>query len=239
MKRGNIFTLGKVLCLVAGIFIGVLFPRGVLPWDNSWTDKISELTTTAVTVPAVASTQDVATQTEEIETLNTRDSIPLLEAASQVVLALKEEDFQGLAQWIDPDRGLTFTPYSTVDLTLNLNFTSQQIAEIAEDTTVYSWGSWDGSGAALQMTFDDYFDGFIYDADYSQATQIGVDKVLISGNSLENVTEAYADCRFVEFSYPSRDPDFGGLDWCSLKLVFAPGETDWMLVGIIHGQWTI
>ncbi len=239
MKKGTVTALVVILCLFAGIFLGLLFPRGVLPWDNSWTDKLPNLTVPTPIAP-VPATQDMATQTEMAEALlNSRDNVPLLNAAEEVILALKEEDFYTLAQWIDPQRGLTFTPYSTVDFSLNLTFTSDQIKMIEADETVYTWGSYDGSGAPIQLTFANYFDTFVYDADYSQATNIAVDKVLITGNSLENVTELYADCRFVEFSYPSRDPDFGGLDWCSLKLVFTPGETDWYLVGIIHSQWTV
>ncbi len=236
MRRGAVTALSMLLCVLSGILLGLIFPRGLLPWDNSWTEKI---TTTSTPVTAVA-TQSVAVQTdvEDPTTLNSRDNVPLLEAASAVVLALKEEDFNALSQWVDPQRGLTFTPYSSVNFDLDLNFTASQIAGMATDTTVYNWGIYDGSGAPLTLSFADYYKSFVYDADYAQATQLAVDKVLISGNSLENVTEAYPDCRFVEFSYPTRDPDFAGLDWCSLKLVFAPGETDWMLVAIIHGQWT-
>ena len=69
--------------------------------------------------------------------------------------------------------------------------------------------------------------------------QIGVDRIQMTGNALENLKDAYPDCRFVDFSYPELDPAYQGLDWCSLRLVFAPETTKWRLVGIVHGQWTI
>ncbi len=65
-----------------------------------------------------------------------------------------------------------------------------------------------------------------------------MDQVVLSGNALENVAQAYPlpVCGPV---LSGRDPDLGGLDWCSLKLVFAPLEGQWWLVGLIHSQWTI
>lgn len=235
MKRGQYAALGMMLCAVAGIFVGLLFPRGSLPWDNNWTDNIPALSPTTVTT-----TTSVATQTEDEETaLNTRDNIPLLDATAQVLLALKEEDYTTLSTLVHPDYGVTFTPYSSVDFDVDLTLTPQQIKAAADDTTLYKWGFADGSGASISLTIADYFSTYVYDADYAQATQLAVDKVLISGNALENVTEAYLNCRFVEMSFPSRDPQYSGADWCSLKLVFAPGDNDWYLVGVIHGQWTV
>ena len=89
------------------------------------------------------------------------------------------------------------------------------------------------------MTMEQYFAAFVFNSDYTQATRIGVDQILMSGNALENVTDAYPGCRFVDFSFPGIDPAYQGIDWCSLRLVFAPGESNWLLVGIIHGQWTV
>ncbi len=235
MRREPLATLGLILSLVIGIFVGILIPRGILPWDNSWTSNLSTLT---VAAPAVTTTKEQATQTESVAILNSRDNIPLLEATVQVLTALEEEDFYALSTLAHPELGVTFTPYSSVDFDLDLTLTTQQIRDGAEDETLYKWGFVDGSGSAISMTIADYFDTYVYDADYSQASQLAVDKVQISGNALENVEEAYPGCRYVELSYPSRDPQNGGMDWCSLKLVFAPGETEWHLLGIIHGEWT-
>lgn len=246
MKRGQVTALGMILCLLIGVFAGMLFPRGSLPWDNNWTETLPTLSpvptaTNTTTTSTATTTTSVATQTEEEVTpsLNSRDNAPLLETATTVLEALKGEDYATLSTYVHTDYGVTFTPYSSVDFDYDLTFTPQQIKNAEEDTTLYKWGFYDGSGSTISLTIADYFSQFVYDADYTQATQLAVDKILISGNSLENVTEAYPDCRFVEFSYPSRDPQYGGADWCSLKLVFAPGETDWYLIGIIHGQWTV
>ena len=43
----------------------------------------------------------------------------------------------------------------------------------------------------------------------------------------------------VEYHFPGFDPQYGGLDWASLRLVFQEFEGRWVLVGIIHDEWTI
>jgi hypothetical protein len=35
------------------------------------------------------------------------------------------------------------------------------------------------------------------------------------------------------------DPEYEGMDWRSLRLVFEKKNDIWYLVGIIHDQWTI
>ena len=61
----------------------------------------------------------------------------------------------------------------------------------------------------------------------------------MQGNALENVLTAYPDDRFVEYHFPGLDESQEGFDWCSLKVVLAPCEGDWYLVGLIHSEWTI
>jgi len=39
--------------------------------------------------------------------------------------------------------------------------------------------------------------------------------------------------------FPSFNPDYAGMDWKSLRLVFEQYEGRWYLVGIINNQWTI
>lgn len=97
----------------------------------------------------------------------------------------------------------------------------------------------DGLGSLIELTPAEYFSTYVFNTDYTQAPEIGVDRILQSGNALENLTEAYPGCRFVEFHFPGLDPANAGLDWCSLKLVFSPSDSCWQLVGIIHSQWTI
>ena len=149
------------------------------------------------------------------------------------------KDYDTLAAFVHPEEGVTFTPYSTVDRDSDLRFTAAQVRQFSTDQTVYTWGVSDGLGSLIELTPAEYFSTYVFNTDYTQAPEIGVDRILQSGNALENLTEAYPGCRFVEFHFPGLDPANAGLDWCSLKLVFSPSDSCWQLVGIIHSQWTI
>ncbi|WP_268240815.1 hypothetical protein [Paenibacillus albidus] len=43
----------------------------------------------------------------------------------------------------------------------------------------------------------------------------------------------------MEYHYDELDPQFAGMDWQSLRLVFGKEGSQWVLMGIIHDQWTI
>lgn len=188
-------------------------------------------------VSSQASNRDVSSPLSNA--LDPEDNAELMSTAYHVLLALKDKDYEQLSFAVHPSKGVTFTPYSTVEPGVNVNLSSIQVSKLASDDTVYTWGYVDGRGSLIEMTISQYLDSYVYDADYSQAPEIGVDRVLINGNALENVAVAYPGCRYVDFCFPSVDPVYQGLDWHSLKLVFEPGETRWLLVGIIHSQWTI
>jgi len=167
------------------------------------------------------------------------DTTALLTAAAQAAEALRDRDYESLAELVHPERGVTFSLYSTVDLAADQNFSAGEIRDLEENTNKYLWGYEDGRGEPIRLTISDFLDQYVFSVDYTKAPQVGVDEIVLTGNSLENLTEIYTDCRFVDLCYPGFDPEISGLDWCSLKLVFAPGESGWLLVGIIHSQWTI
>jgi hypothetical protein len=59
------------------------------------------------------------------------------------------------------------------------------------------------------------------------------------GNSIDNSQEYYPGARIVEYYFPGFDPQYAGMDWRSIRLVFMEENNIWYLVGIIHDQWTI
>lgn len=186
-----------------------------------------------------SSTPPASIQNSAVTSQASLSTTSLLRTAAHVTDALHDKDYETLASYVHPTRGVTFTPYSTVDPETDPTFSAQQIRHLAEDTTSYFWGYSDGRGEPMEMTMAEYFERFVFDADYTQAPNIGVDQIVTSGNALENVSQAYPGCRFVDFCYLSRDPVNEGMDWCSLKLVFTGEGTVWYLVGIVHGEWTI
>ena len=173
------------------------------------------------------------------DTCDPTDNAPLLEAGDAVLEALKRGDIQVLASLIDTERGVTFTPYSTVNPRSDLTFLPDQFTEAGINGTRYVWGATQGKGDPIELTLPEYLKRYVYNAEYTRAPVIGVDHVFSSGNSLENVAEAYPDARFLEYYFPGVDPSNNGFDWCALKLVFLPRDEGYRLVGIIHSEWTI
>ena len=153
---------------------------------------------------------------EEPQPASEASTSGLLRAAARAAEALKAEDYETLGELVHPERGVTFTASSTVDPETDQNFTADEIRGLPEDPGQYLWGYEDGRGTPILLTMEEFVRQYIFSVDYTQAPEVGVD-----------------------LCYPERDPDLGGLDWCSLKLVFAPLEGQWWLVGLIHSQWTI
>lgn len=162
----------------------------------------------------------------------------LVDCSYQVLYACQKHDYTTLSALIHPEKGVTFTPYSTVD-EANLTFTPAQLRQAAQDGAVYIWGVADGSSQPIQLTISSYFDRYVYDRDFTQAVLLGVDRVISAGNSLENVSEAYPDGHFVEFYFPGEKDGNTRVDWRGLKLVFEEYEVGFKLVGVIHSEWTI
>lgn len=166
-------------------------------------------------------------------------STSYLAAAIEVVELLADDDMNGLGAMAHPDKGIRFTPYSYVDTGSDKVFTVSQIPNLMSDTNIYTWGSYDGTGDPIDLTFADYYDKFIYDQDFANPHIIGNNTIIGTGNSLENLTDIYPNGEFVEFHFTGFDPQYEGMDWESLKLVFEEDDGDWYLVAIIHSQWTI
>ena len=129
----------------------------------------------------------------EVPAFTSKDTAALLRSAAGVAEALKYKDYEALAGYVHPERGVTFTAYSTVNLETDQNFSADQIRELAQDDTRYLWGYEDGRGEPIQRTIAQFLEEFIFSVDYTQATSVGVDEIVMSGNSLENLEEAYPD----------------------------------------------
>jgi hypothetical protein len=163
---------------------------------------------------------------------------PLLSALRAIEL-IKARDWESLASIVHPQKGLRFTAYPYIDLEKDRVFTTDQVAELDSDTTVYVWGEYDGSGDPIELTFGEYYGRFVYDVDFAQAPMVGRNHSIGWSNTINNIEEAYPNGGFIEFHFPEIDPQYGGIDWRSLRLVFEQEGDAWYLVGIVHAEWTI
>lgn len=163
-----------------------------------------------------------------------------LESAADALLAdMAAGDFEAVSAWADPRRGVTFTPYSTVNPQADYTATAEELAQFSADPAVHTWGIYDGSGEPIRMTAAEYWARFVWNTDYTKAPDVSVNTAAQSGNSPENAADAYPDAQFVEYHFSSLDPQYGGADWCALKLVFVRQNGAWKLRGIIHSEMTL
>lgn len=159
-------------------------------------------------------------------------------AADEVLALLAAKDYKGLAQRVHPSQGVRFTPYLTVDVEGDVRLTPGQVAELADNDELFIWGAEPGSGEVIKTTFSEYAKRFITNLDYAAAPVVAENERTASGSSLDNVTEAYPNAQFVEYNFPGFDPQYGGLDWQSQRLVFTKQDGQLYLVGIVHDSWT-
>jgi len=235
MKRT---VLCSILFLVIGFAVGIFYATQFDVPSGSMVP--SSITMASVTVP---SSQSIAPATASSAAAGSssfqqeRNTL-LLAQATEVTQILNRHDYEALASCIHPDKGVTFTPYATVDPDRDLCFTAAQVSSLETNRHTYVWGTDVTTGSPIELTMQDYFARYVCNADYSQAPQIGIDSVIATGNALENAAAAFPDGRFVEFYYPGLNSNKEGYDWCALKLVFEAKDEQWYLVGIIHSEWT-
>jgi len=175
----------------------------------------------------------------EVEQPPPEKKLTSVEVADQAVEALKNKDMKKLATYIHPNKGVLFSPYGYIDLATAQVISSSRVAELLENDQVYTWGQYDGSGENIDLTFRDYFDRFVYDQDYLHAEEKAENKRLGQGNTIDNITKVFPDSTVVEYHFPGFDPQYGGMDWRSLRVVLEEVEGRWYVVALVHDEWTV
>lgn len=158
--------------------------------------------------------------------------------AAQAVAALKNHDMPALAALQHPNAYLRISPYAYVRAE-DLVFTQAQVSALWDDPSVYTWGAYDGSGLPIELNFQAYYAEFLYRVDYAAAPQMSLNQRIGMGNSMDNAAEFYPNSMIVEYHFPGFDPQYSGMDWRSLRLVFESIDGRWYLTGLINDQWTI
>jgi hypothetical protein len=160
--------------------------------------------------------------------------------ASAALQAIRQRNWNALALLVHPDKGIRFSPYGHVKTGAGEDQirTAGQIRAGFTDSAVIHWGEYDGSGEPIDLSFEAYYQRFIYSADFALAPVVAYNRIAGRGNTLINMHGVYPQGQFIEYHFPGFDPQFGGMDWQSLRLVFEETAGNWYLVGIIHDQWT-
>lgn len=179
-----------------------------------------------------------AEESLDFDEVSSRDS-SLLSASEAVLTLMKERNFEGLSRFIHPELGIRFSPYGHVDTAAHVRLTRQQFLQLKEEEKPVLWGNYDGTGKDIQLTFEEYFEKFVYDVDFLNPEQTSVNEILGQGNTLHNLETVYPGADFTESYFSGFEEKYDGMDWRSLRLVFQSYKGKPYLVGIVHDQWTI
>lgn len=174
----------------------------------------------------------------EEEFIEREDSDIFLIKALRVMEDIKAKDFESISDYVGED-GLLFSPYGYVDRENSVILSKNDLEDLDENEEEYEWGNYDGIGEPIILDFNSYYDEFIYDQDFLNPHIIGNNVRIGVGNTIDNIQEVFNDSVFVEFHFEGFDDEFEGLDWVSLRLVFAQDGSTWNLLAIVHDQWTI
>jgi len=168
------------------------------------------------------------------------DSLVSLE--SKAILQLfKEKAWSKIAEHIHPSSGLRFSAYAYIDVDGDQLFSREEFKQLAKNelNETRFWGWYDGSGDSIQLTFPEYSEQFIYNADFVNAEKTALNHFIGGGNSLNNLLKVYENHPFTESYFSGFDPQYEGMDWCCLRLVFEFDNGKPYLVAVVHDQWTI
>lgn len=162
----------------------------------------------------------------------------IVSTSLEVLELIKDKNYEELADHIHPEKGVRFSPYFFVDPANHQVLTPQQVEDLSQNSALINWGTFDGTGDTISLNFNDYYDRFIFDHDYTSAPLTGINIPVGVGNIMDNVSIEYPDGEFMEYHFTGFDPQYEGMDWRSLRLVFEESNGTLYLVAIVHGEWT-
>jgi|GEM_PF-1678294 len=164
------------------------------------------------------------------------EMLQILSMNAQVIQLLQDEDMTGFQAYVHPTQGVRFSPYNFVE-TSHLVFSATAIPSLLADPTVYNWGVEDGTGDPLDKTAQEYFDRYVNRKDFTNPDEIHYNTIIQRGSMLYNISGFYPNANFVEY-YVEGTPQYGGLDWGSLYVVYENFQGSWYVVGIVNAEWT-
>ncbi len=141
--------------------------------------------------------------------------------------------------------GVRFAPYYNL-VASDLKLTSAVFEDDWNQQPIKTWGTQDGSGDPINLHVQDYFSRFVWNFPYhtnATVTLINTNSDFhSSGNIINNMFTVYSppQYRIVAYHQPGIDSQFSGMDWSSLIVVLKDlGNSEWSLVALVHGSWTI
>ena len=195
----------------------------------------TETTTGQQTDTSKTSKDSTADKKPDATASKTGDTTILITVSVEIFTAAKNRDYEKLARFIHPQKGVGFYPSSYID-TSAIKISATDFLALAKQKKKIDWGS--GSAEPEKLTVEQYFGQFVYDRDYLKIGSRSVND-LHRGGTAEgfNVKEKFAGHDIVEYFFAGIEKN-GNMDWSAVRLVFEWNENTPYLVGVVYDHWT-
>ena len=163
----------------------------------------------------------------------------VLQQAKQIKDDLAAGNYEALTPYIHPVKGVRFSMYAYIHKDADKVFRREQFTTYLQQSRVkFTWGAKDGTGDLYITTLPNFLDHWVaaQQYDFKDAT---LNQFQGSGNSLNNLKEVYPNADFVEFYHSGKNPEYQGMDWRAMRLVFEEYQGKSYLVAIVNDQWTV
>ncbi len=160
----------------------------------------------------------------------------LLQSANLTINILNSENLEKLKEVTDSTIGVLFYPYGNIDKTKAQNLTITELSALFKNNSQIIWGIEDGTGEPIKLNAKQYFEKYVNDRNYSKADTIKTNDIVQIGNLTNNIKDVFPNADFIEYFVTHKTNN--ELDWKALRLVFKKLGQNYILVGIIHNQWT-
>ena len=175
--------------------------------------------------------------TENIEITKKNDSL-LIYTANKIVAHLYKLEIDSLNNFTFNDNQILFAPYQYLDTSIAKSFTPNLLSMVNKSEKKVHWANYDGTGEPMDLDVKSYFLKYINDKDYLKADTIRANESVKIGNAVNNINTIFSGAQYVEYFYKGTDKN-DGINWKSLKIVFNKLNDKFILVAIVHNQWTV
>ncbi|MGB1252966.1 MAG: SH3 domain-containing protein [Candidatus Promineifilaceae bacterium] len=161
----------------------------------------------------------------------------IADRALAALLALRAQDMDTLAALAHPELGLRFVPFTNLS-DEDVIISAENIPTLFQTQTTYQWGHALGEGSPIKLTFSNYYDELLFPYDFLFADAVGYDANIVQGNMIDNSNDFYAESHIVEYHFDGFNPDYGGLDYSTLRVILTPHDGRYAIVAIVNNSWS-
>lgn len=154
------------------------------------------------------------------------------EISDKIINALHERNTGKIAEYIHPNKGVTFSPYVFIEDNAPI-FNKEEFKNLFKNNDEIYWGIYDGKGKDIQLTASQYFEEFIHSELYIKPDEINVNYINDSGNTENNMMEIFPNTETIEYYHSGSDK----YDWESFILVYEKNENnEYFLVALVGNR---